>query len=254
MPVTRRPLVALALCTLLVALAGCSTPRRPPGPPPLVPPSAPRPTFEIPSLRDRMVFLARQEWQLFGAPSTRDENGRPTRMTFADPSDPRHELQPPMLSRVMMYWYASTRLPIVGHEGELRPWSAAFVTWLARGAGLEPERFPSTVLHWDYIERFLAAPRPGDPFVARDPAAHPPRPGDLVCNVRGGAAADAVFPRLRRGSYHCDVVVATGAGWVDVIGGNLSDVVALVRLPASGDGRLVPQPSRRWAVVLEAQG
>jgi hypothetical protein len=157
---------------------------------------------------------------------------------------------------VLVYWYGVSRAPIVGPAGELRPWSAAFVSWLARSAGYVPEEFPATVLHWDYIERFLR-PRPGDAFETRDPLRHAPKVGDLVCGARDGnvdAAARASgylpFASLRRGAYHCDLVVAARPGELQTIGGNVSDVVALQRVPSASDGRLLPDPRRPWAAVV----
>jgi hypothetical protein len=261
-----------AAAAMLLLLAACAAPRpareRPPR---LVPADHVVPAFPVPSVRDRMVFLARQEWALFGSPvvSAR-RNGGPSvgadgnggngaspgnGLVFADPARPTHELQGPMLTRVLLYWYAVSPEPIVGRDGGLRPWSAAFVSWVARGAGLAPTGFPATVLHWDYIERALQ-PGTGDAFVAREPARHAPRPGDLVCNTRADPSTAAGAPppglgALRRGPYHCELVVEAGPGWVDSIGGNVADTVALTRWPVDADGRLLPHPRQRWAAVLE---
>jgi hypothetical protein len=210
-----------------------------------------------------MLFLAQQEWAVFGRPDVRENGDGSFDLSFPDGAAATHELQGPMLTRVMMYWYAVSRLPVVGHDGELRPWSAAFVAWLARAAGLAPEQFPSTVLHWDYIERFIV-PRDDDRFATRDPARYAPRVGDLVCNHRAGpplagtpsvetpsAQAPAQPAPLRRGAYHCDLVVGVSDSAVEAIGGNVHDVVARVRLPVDADGLLLPHPTRRWAAVLE---
>jgi hypothetical protein len=241
----------LRLSFLVLAVAGCAAP----GPPPLTPSPDIAPNFAVPDVRSRMVFLAEEEWTLFGRPVVvESDEGEPV-LSFDD-ERATSEVQGPMLSRVLMYWYRVTRQPIVGYQGELRPWSAAFIAWLARSAGLTPAEFPSTVLHWAYIERFLAA-GDRDRFAARDPARYAPRVGDLVCNARnsdeapGFADADAAFPHLRRGPYHCDLVVAAHAGEIEVIGGNVGDVVALTRLGVDEHGVLAPHPRRRWAAVLE---
>jgi hypothetical protein len=253
-PAGRRRAAVLALLAAAL-LAGCAAPR-PPGPPPLT--ASPRvpPAFPVPSACERMVHLARQEWVLFGAPEVQALPGSAPRLVFAAPGAPTHELHAAMLSRVMVYWYGVSRAPIVGNAGELRPWSAAFLSWLARGAGLGADTFPATVLHWDYIERFIA-PRPGDEFETRDPARHAPQVGDLVCNARAGNADDAAraagfmrFAGLRRGAYHCDLVVAARPGELEAIGGNVSDVVALTRVATGADGRLLPDPRRPWAAVI----
>ena len=234
----------LLLLSAVVFAAGCATP--PTGAPPLTPSVDVTPNFLVPSARERMVFLARQEWALFGrAVAVRGPDGT---VQLAFEGEAAHEAQPAMLSRVLMYWYAVTRSPIVGRQGELEPWSAAFVSWLARSAGLPPEEFPATVLHWDYIERFLGA-RGGERFVARDPRAYAPRVGDLVCISRSSAVVD--FASLRRGPYHCDLVVAAAAGAIEVVGGNVGDAVALARFAADERGLLRPRDDRSWVAVIE---
>ena len=236
-------LTTLIACAGLLG-AGCATP--PIGAPPLTPSAAVEPNFIVPHVRERMVLLARQEWTLFGQPVVvRGANGV-ARLEFEGAA--AHETQPAMLSRVLMYWYAVTRLPIVGNQGELEPWSAAFISWLAKSAGLTPEDFPPTVLHWDYIERFLGA-REGARFVARDPRLYAPRTGDLVCVSRASSIAD--FASLRRGPYHCDLVVAAGAGAIEVVGGNVGDAVALARFAADERGLLLPRDDRSWVAVIE---
>jgi hypothetical protein len=254
---------ALAAAALAAALAGCASsgpaPRAPERPPPLTASSVP-PAFPVPGACERMVHLARQEWTLFGSPEVLAQPDGVSRVAFAGSGAPTHELHAPMLSRVLVYWYGVSRAPIVGTQGELRPWSAAFVSWLARGAGHSADEFPQTVLHWDYIERF-ARPRPGDAFETRDPLRHAPRVGDLVCHARDGSADAAArasgylpFASLRRGAYHCDLVVAAQPGELQAIGGNVSDVVALTRLRTAQDGRLLPDPRRPWAAVVARRG
>jgi hypothetical protein len=243
---------ALAICLAVAFVAGCAAP----GPAPLTPSPEISPNFAVPGTRERMVYLARQEWELFGRPEvTYDAAGEGT-LHFEPGSLPSHEAQPPMLTRVLMYWYSVTRLPIFGSEGELRPWSAAFISWLAHGAGLTPSQFPETVLHWDYIARFLDAGE-GDRFATRDPASYAPRVGDLVCVARSSLAAPdfaeqvSGFAELRRGPYHCDLVVGETPAEVEAIGGNISDTVALERLPVDARGLLVPRPRASWAAVLQ---
>jgi hypothetical protein len=236
-------LTTLIACAGLLA-TGCATP--PIGAPPLTPSAAVQPNFLVPTVRERMVLLARQEWALFGQPVVvRDANGV-ARLEFEGAAT--HEVQPALLSRVLMYWYAVTRLPIVGNQGELEPWSAAFISWLAKSAGLTPEDFPPTVLHWDYIERALKV-RDGARFAARDPRAYAPKVGDLVCISRSNAVAG--FAELRRGPYHCDLVVGVEAGEIDAIGGNVSDAVSLARYEVDERGLLKGRDDRPWVVVIE---
>lgn len=205
-----------------------------------------------------MVTLARQEWGQFGHPVVQEDAAGRASLAFAPGVAPTHELQEPMLTRVLLYWYAVSRHPIIGPDGELRPWSAAFIAWLAAGAGYTPQEFPRTVLHWDYIERFLAnGPDPTSGFVAHDPQLHAPHVGDLVCNARNDArrpdftAQAESFATLQRGPYHCDLVVALRADHIEVIGGNVADTVSMTRLAIGPDGRLAPDSKRRWVTVIE---
>jgi Uncharacterized protein conserved in bacteria (DUF2272) len=236
-------LAILILCAGLLG-AGCAT--QPIGAPPLTPSADVEPNFLVPDVRERMVLLARQEWTLFGQPVVvRGANGV-AQLEFAGAAT--HEIQPALLSRVLMYWYAVTRLPIVGNQGELEPWSAAFISWLAKSAGLPPEDFPPTVRHWDYIERALEA-RDGARFAAHDPRAYAPKAGDLVCTSRSNAVAG--FAALRRGPYHCDLVVGVEAGEIHLIGGNVSDAVSLARYEVDERGVLKYREDRPWVVVIE---
>lgn len=235
------PLVALVLA------AGCAV--APPAPR-LTPSDDIQPNFVVPDARARMVFLAQQEWTLFGQPVVR-EVGAEAFLEFPPGVEVTHEVQGPMLSRVLTYWYAVSTQPIVGFQGELRPWSAAFISWLAKSAGLPRDAFPPSVLHWDYIEYALNGNR--GRFVARDVRSYAPQVGDLLCAPRGEAFVAEVrdLASLRRGAYHCDLVVERRADALDAIGGNVGDAVSLTRVALDADGRALPTQTRPWVVVLE---
>lgn len=240
--------LAAPLLALVVA-AGCAV-KPAERVPRLTPSDDVLPNFIVPDARARMVFLAGQEWALFGRPVVID-NGAESFLEFPPGVEATHEVQGPMLSRVLTYWYAVSAQPIVGLQGELRPWSAAFISWLAKSAGLQQGEFPPTVLHWDYIAHALN----GDSrrFVARDARDYAPRVGDLLCAPRGEAFVAEVrtFSDLRRGAYHCDLVVERRADELDAIGGNVGDAVSLTRVALDAEGRVVPSASRPWVVVLE---
>jgi len=235
---------------LIALAAGCAVapPERAPR---LTPSDDIAPNFVVPDTRARMVFLARQEWALFGRPVVR-EQGTESFLEFPSAVEATHEVQGPMLTRVLMYWYRVSDQPIVGNQGELRPWSAAFISWIARSAGLTRDAFPSTVLHWDYIEHALNGGADAR-FVARDVRSYAPQPGDLLCAPRGEAFVAEVrgFEDLRRGAYHCDLVVERRAQALDAIGGNVLDAVSLTHVALDAEGHALPTPTRPWVVVLE---
>ncbi len=237
---------------LLLLATGCAlapVERRPV--PRLTPSDHIAPGFVVPDARTRMVNLARQEWSLFGNPVLREEGARAW-LEFPPGAEATHEAQGPMLSRVLTYWYAVSDQPIVGYQGELRPWSAAFISWLVRSAGIPEAAFPSTVLHWDYIEHALNGGEAAG-FVARDARSHAPKVGDLICAPRGEhfVAEVQVFADLRRGGYHCDLVVALRPGELHAIGGNVHDAVSLTRVARDAQGRVLPTPTRPWIAVIE---
>ena len=238
------PIVALAL------FGGCAVapPERAPR---LTPADDILPNFVVPDARARMVYLAQQEWTLFGRPVVREE-GAEAFLEFAPEVEATHEVQGPMLTRVLTYWYAVSVQPIVGNQGELRPWSAAFISWLVRSAGVPRSAFPPSLLHWDYIEFALNAGE-GARFRARDARDYAPQVGDLLCAPRGELFVSEVrdFASLRRGSYHCDLVVERRASELDAIGGNVGDAVSLTRVALDAEGHAQPTPTRPWVVVLE---
>lgn len=139
------------------------------------------------------------------------------------------------------------------------PWSAAFVSWLARTAGLDAGEFAFSEAHADYAG---AAWRAGvaeaagqatrSALRACDLTTTPPRVGDLVCQTRGAGAALDGFDALGRVladrptggeavPMHCDVVTAVDADGFDAVGGNVLQSVTLRRLAfAPGTRRLDP--------------
>lgn len=140
------------------------------------------------------------------------------------------------------------------------PWSAAFVSWLARQAGLEADEFAFSEAHADYAaaawqassdERAGRATRYA--LRACDLMRTLPRVGDLVCQARAGAAGLDDFERIggalaerlaggRSLPMHCDVVVAVDAQGFDAIGGNVLQSVSLRRL-AFAPGTALLDPS-----------
>lgn len=209
------------------------------------------PLFDVPSVRERMVHLARQEWDLFGRPEA-DYDIDPPALIYPSQAAHGHETLAPFFSRVFMYWHAATDLPIINENGEIRPWSAAFMVWLARSAGVAESDLPSTVLHWDYMQHVMAAGSEGR-FVSHAINAYAPKPGDIVCAPRGDAFSQSIhsYNDLRRGAYHCDLVVAQRSGVIDVIGGNVVDAVSLAHIKLDGAGKVLPTKARPWSLAIE---
>ncbi|MGZ8186395.1 MAG: DUF2272 domain-containing protein [Methylobacter sp.] len=235
---------------IVLFLTGCAVQKQ--GSPPALLVSANiTPSFAIPGIRERMLYLARQEWELFGRPEVNYDID-PPELSYPVEATQGRETLPPFFSRVFMYWYTATDLPIIGYEGEIRPWSGAFIVWLARSAGVPESDLPSTVLHWDYIQHVLEAGAKGR-FVSHAINTYAPNPGDIICAPRGDAFIQSIhnYNDLRRGAYHCDFVVAQRPGELDVIGGNVQDAVSLAHIKLDGGGKVLPTKTRPWSLAIE---
>jgi hypothetical protein len=128
------------------------------------------------------------------------------------------------------------------------PWSAAFVSWLAREAGLGAGEFEFSQAHVDYAGAAWqagAAEAAGRQtryaMRACDLTLTPPRVGDLVCHARAGRAGldrfekigEVLATRPTGGEpvpMHCDVVVQVDARGFEAIGGNVLQSVTRRRL------------------------
>ena len=138
-------------------------------------------------------------------------------------------------------------------------WSAAFVSAIARRAGIPESDLPATDRHARYIDALLAratAVPDGALFFPYAPGAtSAPRPGDLLCADRSAAplshwstARFAEPPKpADTGRY---IVVRTSPGVVEAVGGNVQDLVVLRRLPADAAGRVLPAPPGQPPFVL----
>jgi hypothetical protein len=136
------------------------------------------------------------------------------------------------------------------------PWSAAFISWLARQAGLADDEFVFSEAHVDYagaawqagVEE-AAGRSTRYALRACDLTRTPPRVGDLVCQARGAGAGFDTFDKIGEVlaardtggeplPMHCDVVVAVDATGFDTVGGNVLQSVTRRRLDFA--------PGTRW--------
>lgn len=250
--------VRTLVSVLILLLAGACASRQPPPPP-------------EPEARSPLVRSALAEWRAWGQVVV---VGWPTDR----PSDVA--ATPERFARLTDYWYAvpggrqvMNRLSLLRAQvrgesqggGDNGPaaaqgwediglyanpaWSAAFISYVARQAGIPSHELPSANRHASYIDAVLAraASDPqGSAFVPRAPEEWAPRPGDLLCADRSYAPLTHWTQRLSsRGKprpMHCDVVVATSPGVVEVVGGNVQDLVTRRKVPADAEGRVLPVP------------
>jgi len=210
------------------------------------------------SVRERILRIAEAEWEEWGR-------------IVVGPGQPRpgtgSEGNADSFPRVLAYWRAvpeaeaaeaiarnrarwSARL--AGDAGAAvwsePAWSAAFISYVMRGAGVDEREFHASASHAFYLDAILrdAAEFPDQaPFLPHDPAWHAPRPGDLVCADRSSRPLASWRERLpEAGTFrpmHCDIVLRAGPGWVEAVGGNIADAVTLTRYAADAAGRVLPR-------------
>jgi hypothetical protein len=218
--------------------------------------------------RDAAVQIAYREWRAFGQPVVYPN----TRLPFDN------ERAQGLWQRVGEYWWLG--LPMgssadqnytgahdqsgariqPGRDG-IYAWSAAFIDYVMRMAGAG-RRFVYSPNHSDYInaarQRSLGQ-GPNLAISAERPERYAPQRGDLICMWRGRQPVR--FDDLPAGRFpsHCDIVVATRAGALEVIGGNVDNSVSMKQVPVTPDGRLanpdgtVVDPDHPWFVVIRVE-
>jgi len=239
-------------------LAGCAgvTPL-PPVPPLSYPPSA----------AERVIRIAMEEWRDWGSL---------IRPAFAEGSHGNPEGDADSFPRVLAYWRAvpedgdaiatnRRRYEELLHTGESTlwadpAWSAAFISFVFRNAGVDAPEFPYNAAHVLYLDGMTATARAWPdraPFLPRSPRDYAPRQGDLVCRDRSRTPLlDWAERQAEAGVFrpmHCDIVVSTAPGVVRAVGGNVGDAVTMVVFETDGPGHLLPAPPGRAPIVVIMQ-
>lgn len=204
----------------------------------------------------RILAIAVREWQEFGAPEIDFTNGaaQPLLSGLAE-NDPR------VFPNVLAYWNAVRS----GWEDYIRDqkllyqsgngawsdeaWSAAFISYVMRSAGVDRDDFPWSAGHRNYIDALIQRHRtygPAAVFQVYDVTQYAPQPGDLVCADRSlplSRRITSVAERLAElGSsrpMHCDIVVEVQPGRIGTIGGNVGHSVAKSWFPTDAYGYLL---------------
>lgn len=150
------------------------------------------------------------------------------------------------------YALANAAYPGLGCRGFVidSPWSAAFISWVMRRAGVP--RFSFSGGHFDYVRAARLDPA-NSPYQFLDPVSAVPATGDLLCYVRtsrvhGHQGLASVIDGGAGGlAMHCDVVVAANPGGdakAYLVGGNVQQAVTMRVLNLNAGGRFWNLPQR----------
>lgn len=218
---------------VLLLLAACAAPGpvRPPVDPALV--------------RGNILRLATAEWQAFGGQKVfwMGDHQR------IEPVGVWEDERKGSLA-VAKYWSA-VGLDFAGTDCT-RPWSAAFISWVMREAGVPAAAFPPSPLHAAYLRAVVAqAAAPDARWIPHAIASYAPRPGDLICATRAGTRVPRFDAIPEDALLHCDIVIGPEAGQLASIGGNVRNAVSMSLRPVDAAGHLMPDTDRPWFLVVE---
>lgn len=297
-PQVLQRLFQTAVASLAVAvLCGCATPIKP-----ARPQVAPLPDRERVATtpgatpRERIIEIARNEWQRWGAQVVRigrDDTACVTRSPLPPPvlptmavagngtgspgasasadtevdgtNDPScvrfpdgtgMEATTQGCALAQRYWH------IVGQAPDCRQitegawaWSAVFISWVMRKAGLDERQFLTGQSHSMYVVDARDGILPSPAFhIEAVPAL--PRPGDIICAARGRDKyiEDASEIGFGTTPMHCDIVVEvdTAKREVRAIGGNVQQSVSMDVIELGDSGKLdaFTNSHMPWLVIM----
>ena len=148
------------------------------------------------------------------------------------------EYEDPQYKYVGEYW-SKIDLNLDGRDRD-QPWSAAFISFVARAAGYNDFKFAPA--HSTYVYDAVDKRRANDttaPFWGFNVGEHKPQLGDLVCRWRGNNPISSMNS-LPRGGFqsHCDIVVEIRDTEVRTLGGNVEQTVSISTYPLTSNGFL----------------
>lgn len=141
------------------------------------------------------------------------------------------EATPDGCALALRYWHLLGRDPDCVQITEARwAWSAAFISWVLRRAGLDDDQFLTGQAHSMYVVDARDGILP-DPAYRVEAFPAMPVAGDMICSVRD-AAVPVGSPQqilFGRTPMHCDMVIAADPATrtVRAIGGNVQQAVSM---------------------------
>lgn len=186
----------------------------------------------VTSFKQRVKEIAEKEWEFFARGQKKEhQNG--------------------FWQRVGTYWREGVGRRLDGRNTK-EPWSAAFISWVMKKAGAG-KQFKYSSGHSVYIRDAIAKRKNNDSNAAfkgyrlNEVA---PQVGDLVCGSRGEFVGKVSYDTTTAYKAHCDIVVATRPGEIDLIGGNVNDSVSKKTLKVDAQGKII-NPSKSLFVVIK---
>lgn len=149
------------------------------------------------------------------------------------------EFEDPQYKYVGEYW-SKIGLNLDGKDRD-QPWSAAFISFVARTAGYNDFKFAPA--HSTYVYDAVNKRKSNvnsAPFWGFKITEYKPQLGDLVCRWRENPITS--IDSLPSGGFksHCDIVVEIRDSEVRTLGGNVSNSVSITAYPLNSGGFLRP--------------
>jgi hypothetical protein len=147
------------------------------------------------------------------------------------------------------YWSA-IGLDLDGNDTDM-PWSAAFISFVARAAGYTKFKFASA--HSTYVHDAVDKRKANDttaPFWGFNVREHKPQLGDLVCRSRGNGQISSINS-LPTGGFqsHCDIIIEIRDTEVRTLGGNVNDSVSITTYQLDNNGFLKSGSTRVYGIL-----
>lgn len=231
-------------------------------------------SFPQNQIRQRIVDIARQEWEFFGS---REYQVR-SAAEEALPREARRQRRPRLgleesvrvATSIAGYWSSTAEGEWIvarqndewreeGNAARWRDaWSAAFISWVMCEAGVNSRNeFRHAIAHHSYIDQAIRARdgiEPSALYVAHDGGEKDVSPGDLLCTGTRPQYQNLEERRTQIGEgarTHCDIVVQVNKdeGTIDTIGGNVQSAVTLKTLWIE-DGRILSPVDREGRPVF----
>jgi hypothetical protein len=161
----------------------------------------------------------------------------------------KSEIDDPQYKIVGEYWQA-IGLNLNGFNRD-QPWSAAFISFVARKAGYDKFKFDAS--HSTYVHDAVDKRKAGDasaPFWGFNVGDHKPQLGDLVCRSRGGSQITSM-DSLPSGGFisHCDIIFEIKDTEVRTLGGNVEQTVNITSYPLNSSGFLKSGTTRVYGIL-----